>query len=41
MTIEAGTTNADHTGEGLGTRDTVKAPKKKQGFWDKFLEAFK
>jgi len=40
MTIEAGTTNADHTGESLGSRGSVKV-KKRQGFWDKFLEAFR
>jgi len=42
MTINAGTTNADHTGESLGSRGSVKAPaKKKLRFWDRFLEAFK
>jgi len=38
MTIEAGTTNSDHTGDSLGTRGSVKAPKKKQGFWSSLLD---
>jgi len=41
LTIEAGTTNADHTGESLGSRGSVKAPiKKKQGFWSRFMSVF-
>jgi len=40
LTIEAGTTNADHTGESLGSRGSVKAPIKKKGFWNRFFGAF-
>jgi len=39
MTIEAGTTNADHTGESLGSRGAVKVKKKR--FWTRFFEGFK
>jgi len=40
MTISAGTNNADHTDNSLGTRGSVKV-KKKLGFWDRFMSVFK
>jgi len=40
MTIEAGSTNADHTGESLGSRGSEKTIKKRQGFWHRFLSVF-